>query len=93
MPKVKLNLLNIFELKLKKKSIEYEGKTVGDIITKFLDEHKGQLEPELLNKNGKKLHKQMVILLNGRNVDFLKGYKTELKEGDSLYLSVPLAGG
>ena len=93
MVKVELNLLNIFELKLKKKSIEYEGSTIEDIISKFLEQHKDSLEPELLNKNGKKLNKQMVILLNGRNIDFLKGYKTEVKEGDKLYISVPLAGG
>ena len=93
MAKVELNLLNIFELKLKKKLIEYEGSTIGDIISKFLEQHKDELEPELLNRNGKKLHKQMIILLNGRNIDFLNGYKTKVKEGDKLYISVPLAGG
>ena len=93
MAKVKLNLLNIFQLKLKKKFIEYEGKTVGDIISKFIDENKDKLEDNLLVKNKKKLNPQMLILVNGRNIKYLKNYKTKLNNGDELYISFPMAGG
>ena len=93
MAKITLHLLNLFQLKIKKNAIEYNEKTVGDVISKFLNENKDKLDNEFLSKNGKKLNKQMIILLNGRNINFLKKYKTELKEGDELFLSVPLAGG
>ena len=93
MVKVELNLLNIFVLKVKKNTIQYEGNTVGDIITQFLKEHKNQLDDSILSKNKKKLNPLMVILLNGRNVTYMKNYKTKLKEADKLYISFPISGG
>ncbi|MCK4287313.1 MAG: MoaD/ThiS family protein [Candidatus Lokiarchaeota archaeon] len=93
MAKVRLNLLNIFQLKTNKKVIEYEGKSVGDIISQFLIEHKGDLGDEMLSKNKKKFNPQVLILLNGRNIKYLKDYKTKLKDSDELYLSFALAGG
>ena len=36
MANVSLHLLNIFQLRINKKSIDYEGKTVGDIISQFI---------------------------------------------------------
>jgi len=93
MAKVKLNLLNIFQLRINKKFIEYEGKIVGDIISQFLDEHNNKLEDGLLNKNKKQFNTQVLILLNGRNIKYLKNYKTSLNDGDELYISYALAGG
>jgi len=93
MVKVKLNLLNIFQLRTNIKFIEYEGKKVGDIISQFLREHKNKLGDELLSKNKKKFNSQVLILLNGRNIRYLKNYKTKLNNSDELYLSFALAGG
>ncbi len=93
MAKVELNLLNIFALKIKKQKLYYEGETVLDVIKLFLDEYKEQLDDISLSKNKKKLSPQMVILLNGRNISYLKNYKTKLHEGDKLYLSFPISGG
>jgi len=93
MVKVDLNLLNIFVLKVKKNTIQYKGNTVGDIITQFLKEHKNLLDDSILSKNKKKLNPQMVILLNGRNITYMKNYKTKLEEGDQLYISFPISGG
>jgi len=93
MANVKLNLLNIFQLRINKKSILYEGKTVGDIISQFLKENRDKLDAELLNNNKQKFNIHVLILLNGRNIKYLKNYKTRLKDGDELYLSYALAGG
>ena len=93
MAKVKLNLLNIFQLRTDKKFIVYEGKTVGDIISQFLREHKNKLDVEMLSKNKKKFNSQVLILLNGRNIKYLKDYKTKIKDSDEIYLSYALAGG
>lgn len=93
MVKVDLNLLNIFVLQVKKNTIQYEGNTVGDIITQFLKEHKNLLDDSILSKNKKKLNPIMVILLNGRNITYMKNYRTKLKEGDQLYISFPISGG
>ena len=93
MAKVNLNLLNIFYLQIKEKSIEYNGKNVKEVISKFIKDHGHKLDGQLLNKNKKKLDKQILILVNGRNIKYLNNYKTELNDGDQLYMSVPLAGG
>jgi len=93
MAKVKLHLLNIFQLKLNQKFIEYEGKNVGDIISQFLGEYKEKLGEDLLNKSRNKLNPQILILLNGRNIKYLKNYKTKLNDNDDIYLSFALAGG
>jgi len=93
MVKVDLNLLNIFVLRVKKNTIQYEGDTVGDIISQFLKEYKELLDDSILSKNKKKLNSQMIILLNGRNITYMKNYKTNLNEGDQLYISFPISGG
>ena len=93
MAKVKLHLLNIFQLRLNKKFIEYDGKTVGDIISKFLNENKNELDDELLDENRTEFNPQILILLNGRNIRYLKNYSTPINDGDDIYLSFALAGG
>lgn len=93
MARVKLNLLNIFQLRVEKKFIEYEGKKVGDVISQFLKEYKDKLDPEILNKNKNKFDSLVLILLNGRNIKYLKNYKTKLTDSDNIYLSFALAGG
>ena len=93
MVKIELNLLNLFQLRVKKKSIEYEGDTVGDIISQFVKDHGDKLDDGLLDKKKKKLNKGMLILLNGRNIEFLDKYKTRLNVEDKLYISIPLGGG
>lgn len=93
MAKVKLHLLNIFQLRLNKKFVEYDGKTVGDIISKFLNEYKNELDDEILDENRTEFNPQILILLNGRNIRYLKSYNTPINEGDDIYLSFALAGG
>ncbi|MFW9989828.1 MAG: MoaD/ThiS family protein [Candidatus Odinarchaeota archaeon] len=93
MAKVKLNLLNIFHLRINKRTLEYDGNTVGNIISQFLKDYREKLDDELLDKKKQKLNTHILILLNGRNIKYLKNYKTRLKDGDELYFSYPLSGG
>jgi molybdopterin synthase sulfur carrier subunit len=39
------------------------------------------------------LRSDLVILKNGRNIDFLGGIETELKDGDTVAILPPLYGG
>ena len=93
MAKVNLHLLNIFYLKTNKKLIEYEGKTVGVIISKFIKDYNEKLDNSLLSKNRKKLDSQILVLVNGRNIKYLKKDRTKLTDGDNIHISVPMAGG
>ncbi len=93
MVKIELNFLNFFQYRLNKRALEYEGDTVGDIILKFVKQYRDQLDSGLLDKKRKKLNKDILILLNGRNIEFLDKYKTRLNENDKLYISIRLGGG
>ena len=93
MAKITLNLLNLFALRIGKSSVEYESNMVGDIILQFLNEYKDNLEDGLMSHKKRKMHKDILILVNGRNITYLNKYKTELKEGDEVYISIALAGG
>jgi len=93
METVELNLLNIFTLRTKKRKLTYEGSTVGDIIKQFVEDYKDKLDDKLLDKKKKRLHPDMVILLNGKDIKNLKNYKTSIDEGDKLFISYPISGG
>ncbi|MEJ2276436.1 MAG: MoaD/ThiS family protein [Candidatus Lokiarchaeota archaeon] len=90
MPKIRLNLLNIFTLQTGKKTLEYEGNTVGEVIKKFVEDYKSKLDENLLNKSKTKLSQDILILLNGKQE---RNSKTKLKEADQIYISYPLSGG
>ena len=90
---VELNLLNIFTLRTNKKKLTYDGKTVGNIIKQFVNDYKDKLDDKLLDKKKKRLHPDMIILLNGKDVKQLKNYRTKLEEGDKLFISYPISGG
>ena len=57
------------------------------------NDYKNKLDVEMLSKNKKKFNSQVLILLNGRNIKYLKDYKTKIKDSDEVYLSYALAGG
>lgn len=91
MANVTLHLLNIFALKVKKNSIDYEAHTVSEVISQFLEDHADKLDKTLLKR--KKLADDILILVNGKNIEYLDGYKTKLDDEDKIYISIPLSGG
>ncbi len=93
MAEVELNLLNIFALRTNKKNLLYEGQTVEEVIKKFVKEYKNLLDNNLLDKKKRKLNPQMVVLLNGKNVNNGKNVKTKVQDGDKIYISYPISGG
>ncbi len=90
---VTLKLLTLFQHQVGHHELTYEGDTVGEILDKFLAEYKDTLETTLYNPDTKTLREFILILLNGRNIIFLDGLKTKLKEGDVIAISPPIAGG
>ena len=93
MAKVTLNLLNIFALKTGQTQLEYEGRNVEEVIHQFIEDYRDKLDSNLLNDSKTKLHPQILILLDGKDIKHKKNYKTNLKDGDKIYLSFPISGG
>lgn len=93
MAKVRLYLLNIFYLRVKKNLLEYEANNIKQLISKFVAEYKDKIGTDFLNTKQNFVNDLIIILLNGRNVRFLKGKKTKLSDNDKIYLSLPVSGG
>jgi len=93
MAKVTLNLLNIFALKTGQTKLEYKGNNIEEVIHQFIEDYKDKLNSNLLNDSKTKLDPQILILLDGKDIKNKKNYKTNLKDGDKIYLSFPISGG
>jgi len=93
MAKVHLYLLNIFYLRVKKRVLEYESNNIKHLISKFVSEYKDKIGTDFLNTKQNFVNDLIIILLNGRNIRFLKGKKTKLSDNDKIYLSLPVSGG
>jgi len=68
------------DLGWKEKDIKLKGNKVKDLLL--------EIGREEILKN-----KSFKILVNGRDIDFLKGLETELKETDVVSIFPPVAGG
>lgn len=68
----------------------------GDSVESLLEILKSRFGAALKDAVGKPFEDEnpkIRILVNGRDIDFLQGEKTELKEGDTVVLIPPVAGG
>jgi len=52
----------------------------------------GKLEREVFDESGK-VQKYVKILVNGRDIDFIDGPSTQLKDGDIVAMFPPVGGG
>lgn len=75
-----------------KKKFFYEASSVEDLLDKMFEEFGEILKTEILDINGD-VKKHYRIIVNGRNINLLEGFKTILKEGDMVALMPAIAGG
>lgn len=67
--------------------------TVRSLIQALSNRYsQGKLERRIFDESGK-VQKYVKILVNGRDVDFLDGPSTQLKDGDVLAMFPPVGGG
>ncbi|NHI92514.1 MAG: MoaD/ThiS family protein [Candidatus Lokiarchaeota archaeon] len=92
--KVTIKLLLLLQDKIGKSELSYEADTVGELIKKFLEDYREELEEiQILDENTGQFKEWMLILINGRNIRFLEGMNTILNEKDVVAISPPMAGG
>jgi molybdopterin synthase sulfur carrier subunit len=68
------------------------GNTVESLL-EILESRFGTEFKEAVGKPFEDKNPKIMFLVNGRDIDFLKGSRTELKEGDTVVLIPPVAGG
>lgn len=70
-----------------------EGSRLSNLLD-ALEEKYGQPFAQILYRDGnKKPSPGLHLLLNGRDIIFLDGLKTTLKDGDELFFLSPVGGG
>ncbi|MGB9929257.1 MAG: MoaD/ThiS family protein [Methanosarcina sp.] len=70
----------------------FQGDTVEALLER-LESHFGKEFQEAVGSPLEDENPKIRFLVNGRDIDFLKGRKTELKEGDTVVLIPPVGGG
>lgn len=75
-----------------KKKFFYEASSVKNLLDKLFEEFGEILRTEILDINGE-IKKHYRIIVNGRNINLLEGFKTILKEGDMVAFMPAIAGG
>jgi sulfur-carrier protein len=68
-----------------------DGTTMGGLLANLTDRYP-RLGREMFHASGN-LKEFIILLVNGRNVDFLEKLHTRLEEGDVVALFPPVAGG
>lgn len=91
MANVIVKLFATLNEKVKKQSIEASGNTVIEVLRNIVKDYP-ELKNEILNEN-MELKEDYIYLLNGRNVHFLNGKDTNLKDGDKISIFPPIGGG
>jgi len=69
-----------------------EGSTVGSLLDELVRQLGKGLEEAILDERGKPA-KFVKIMVNGRDIDFLSGLDTVLRDGDEVSLFPPVGGG
>ncbi|MEM3553106.1 MAG: ubiquitin-like small modifier protein 1 [Candidatus Bathyarchaeia archaeon] len=93
--KVKLKLYGDLKAKANKNEIEFnmlEGAKVKDLLLIISKEFNEEFKEALLDSSGK-LKPTIIMLVNGRNIDFINKLETQLTDGDVVSLVPAVFGG
>jgi molybdopterin synthase sulfur carrier subunit len=95
MPKVTIRAFATLGELLRSKTIDAftPATTVRELIDYIAMEYNPQFKERLIDPKKGEARKFYKILVNGRDIDFLDGLETKLKEGDTVAFFPPVGGG
>jgi len=67
--------------------------TLQEILEKMVDTYGDKLASHLFQPKSTTLLPYLRLMVNGRDIAFLDGMSTELKEGDEILIMPPVSGG
>lgn len=70
-----------------------ENSSVGELLEILLERYGERLKEKMVDPKTGEVFEHLEILRNGRNIRFLQGEDTVLREGDSVTIFVPIGGG
>lgn len=96
MPKVTVKFHGIMKEKDVERTEQYEvrpGMTVRDVIEGFAENQLVSSKKKPIPLHGQKLWKTHVVMLNGMGLSPEKQLTTQVEEGDSVMIYLPVGGG
>ena len=92
MPQVKVITFARLRQIIGKKQFTMNAESIEDLLEKLFKEHGKELKKELFDGNGQLKHIYRIVV-NGRSITLLDGFKTKLKDNDMVALMPAIAGG
>lgn len=74
------------------KEISISGSTISEIIASLAEKYGDSFERRVLDTDGKP-RSVLNLYVNGKNIRFLSGLDTQLKDGDEVMLLPAVSGG
>jgi len=89
---VKVKFSSIISNKYGDKELILEARTVEEVIDILAKKYGEDFRVSVCNENGK-ISRLLNLLLNRRNIRYMDGIKTKLKDNDELLIYPSVAGG
>jgi molybdopterin synthase sulfur carrier subunit len=70
-----------------------DGSTLGQLIVTLVNRYGDDLASHLYEPNSKNLRSYIRLMVNGRDIAFLNGMETVLRNGDEVLILPPVSGG
>ena len=90
---VKIKLFANLAEKAGQSEIDVSAENVRDALKELIDEHPRLDDIIFKDPDEKELSDSITVIKDGRNITYLNGLETELKEGDKLSVFPPVGGG
>ena len=69
------------------------GSTLGELLHQLVDRWGNELAVRLYQPDGRTVLPHIMLMVNGRNINFLNKLHTVLEDGDEVLILPPVAGG
>ncbi|MFH2071139.1 MAG: MoaD/ThiS family protein [Elusimicrobiota bacterium] len=93
MAKITVRMYTILKENVGTGSVNLAVKNAGEALEKLKERFGGQFVDTLYEDDGKKIKGYFILLLNGKVVDRVNPSRHKLKNGDTLHIFPPIAGG
>ena len=74
------------------RELEMKASTVEELLKKLIEKFGSSFEKELFVSENR-IRDEYLLLVNGKNYEFLDGRKTKLKDNDVIAILPPVGGG